>query len=390
MTMTVLVADDDLPLNEVLCDVLSSAGYEVLKSTTLEETRHVLERQEVDVVLLDKAFPDGNGLTLLGELQKHEDAPQVIVITSYGEVESAVAAMKMGAWDFITKPFENEALLLQIEKAGQALATRRELARLRKEVRRSMDEWIVGKSPTMRKLTADAERVAPTNAGVLITGENGTGKDVLARLIHNISHRADGPFVPINCATLGDLLESEIFGHEKGAFTGADRLKKGLAEVADGGTLFLDEVTSMRADVQAKLLRFLESRTFRRVGGVKDIKVDVRVIAATNQDIRKLVSEGSFRQDLYFRLAVVSLHVPPLRERREDIPLFVAQFINRFSREMGKIIEDVSPTALEALMAYDWPGNIRELRNAIERAVLFCDGPIIELAHLPAEIADAR
>jgi DNA-binding NtrC family response regulator len=344
----------------------------------------------VQVLLLDLTLPDGNGLSLLEQIREEDPYMPAIVITGHGAIESAVSAMKLGASDYVTKPPDLEALALMLKKAEERIALRSELEMHRRNARPQGD-FIVGDTAAMQHVTEIITRVAPTNASVLVLGESGTGKDVVARAIHDISPHGGKPMVALNCAALPDhLIESELFGHEAGAFTGAHRQKKGLVEVADGSTLFLDEISSMKPGLQAKLLRFLESRQTRRVGSTRDIKVDTRLIAASNHDLQAMIEAGEFRSDLYYRLSVVVVRLPPLRERKADIPLFVASFLDTFNKEMGKNITDVAPKTLEALKRYDWPGNIRELRNAIERAALFCDSTTLEFAHLPAEIRSIR
>jgi DNA-binding NtrC family response regulator len=390
MTATILLVDDEDTFRSFLGKILIDNGYEVVEAATLAEAYQTLNQSLVEIVLLDLQLPDGNGLNLLERIQQENPHTPVIVITAHGAVESAVKAMKLGAYDYVTKPLDTEELVLMLERAEEAVTLRRELDLLRRSARQKADVWIIGETAAMQRVAELVERVASTSTSVLITGESGTGKEVVARAIHDASPRAPRAFVALNCAALPDhLLESELFGHEAGAFTGANRQKKGLVEVAEGGTLFLDEVGSMKTEMQVKLLRFLEDRIIRRVGGTRDIKVDTRLVAASNRDLQAMIEAGEFRQDLYYRLSVVPVHLPPLRERQPDIPLFVAAFVDRFNKEMGKAVRDINPRALEAFKRYDWPGNIRELRNALERAVLFCDGPTLELAHLPLEIAQA-
>lgn len=298
----------------------------------------------------------------------------------------AVEAMKNGAIDFLQKPIRLAQLEKSIQKAWEIVSMRRELAHLRHAQHENMD-FIVGKSAQMRNLIDQAQRAAAASVSVLITGETGTGKEVLATAIHQAGSRTNKPFIAINCAAIqSTVLESELFGYEAGAFTGAEKRKHGLMEVAEGGVLFLDEISSMPVDMQAKLLRALEERSFRRVGGTNLINVDVQILAASNRDLPGLMKEGKFREDLYYRLKVVDLHLPPLRERREDIPELVGLFIRKNNPKMGLNIQDVTPRAMQALIAHDWPGNVRELRNVIERAMLFCDDASIDLPHLPAEL----
>ncbi|MCZ7545318.1 MAG: sigma-54 dependent transcriptional regulator [Anaerolineae bacterium] len=312
MTATILLVDDEDTFRRFLSNILVDHGYEVVEAPDLAEAYRILSQRPVEIVLLDQRLPDGNGLSLLERIQKEGAGISVIVITAHGEVESAVSAMKLGASDYVTKPVETEELLLILRRAEEVVTLRRELELLRRSARQKSDSWIIGETAAMKRVQELIERVAPTNASVLITGESGTGKEVVAHAIHEASPRAARPFVALNCAALPDnLLESELFGHEAGAFTDAARQKKGLVEVADGGTLFLDEISSMPAGMQAKLLRFLEDRTIRRVGGTKDIKVDTRLLAASNRDLQQMIEAGEFRQDLYYRLSVVPVRLPP-------------------------------------------------------------------------------
>ena len=335
-------------------------------------------------------LPDGEGLNLLKELQKSELKLPVIMLTAHGAIENAVAAMKMGAHDYLTKPVDTDALTARLERIAETVTLRRELEHLRRQSFADDSQWVIGQSPVMRRIVEEIELVAPTNSTVLITGESGTGKEVFARIIYSKSTRSTEPFRPINCAALPEhLLENELFGHETNAYTGAGKQKKGLFEVADGGTLFLDEISIMKPEMQAKLLRVVQERTLRRLGGTKDIPVDIRLLAATNQDLQEAMKDGQFRRDLYYRLSVVTIHLPPLRERVGDIPLFAASFLDHFNREMGKNIAGIRPAVLDALKAHHWPGNIRELRNVIERATVFCSDDQIGLAHLPREVLDA-
>jgi DNA-binding NtrC family response regulator len=311
--------------------------------------------------------------------------PPIILITAYGEIEMAVEAMKSGAHDFLQKPIEFTRLEQSIKRANELVTMRMELNHLRQTQQAKLN-FVVGKSPQMRGLVQAMQRASMTSVSVLITGETGTGKEVMARAIHLGGTRSHKPFVAINCAAIqSTMLESELFGYEAGAFTGAQKRKHGLMEVADEGVLFLDEISSMPLDMQAKLLRALEERAFRRVGGTNLVKTDIQILAASNRNLLKLIKEEKFREDLYYRLKVVDLHIPPLRERKEDIPELVGLFVRENNPRMGLNIRDISQRALKALMAHDWPGNIRELRNVIERAMLFCDEAAIGISHLPPE-----
>ncbi len=389
MTATVLVIDDDKMIRSFLDNILSEDGYEVLLAATGAEGNAILRAKPVDVVLLDLMLPDEDGISILRKIKQEEPNVQVVLLTAYGAVESAVEAMRLGAYDYIDKPSDVSKLKHVIDRALEELTMRREIERLRQQAGAYVHGWIVGQSKEMRQIAQLVTKVAQGNATVLIQGKSGTGKEVVANAIHQQSQRAKSPFTVINCAAIpADLLESELFGFEAGAFTGAQRRKKGLLEVADKGTLFLDEIGEMKPETQVKILRVIETKTLRRVGGTTDIKVDVRFIAATNRDLRTAVKEGTFREDLYYRLQVVVIDLPPLRERMQDMELFIAAFIDEFNRAMGKNTEKVSDEALEPMRRYHWPGNIRELRNVIERGMVLCDGREIQLAHLPAELCD--
>ncbi len=391
MSITVLLVDDEENVRVFLSEFLRSQGYSVLAVESLAAARRALAQGEGDVVLLDVQLPDGYGLRLLDELAEQPQRPPVIVITGYYDnVETAVEAMQRGAHDFLTKPISLDRLMTALRRAEEVVRMRRELWLLRQAQQAQEMDFVLGRSPAMRQLLEQAQRAAEASVSVLITGETGTGKEVLARYIHRVGPRADKPFIPINCAAIPEtMLEAELFGYEAGAFTGATKRKPGLFEMADQGVLFLDEIASMPMSLQAKLLRLLEERQVRRIGGTRWIPVDVQIIAASNRDLPALIQEGRFRDDLYYRLKVVDLHLPPLRERREDIPELVGFFIARLAPRMGRAVHDITPRALEALMQYHWPGNVRELRNVIERALLFCDGPRIDLEHLPADIVRA-
>ena len=390
MSKTILFVDDETTLRTFLSKTLRRDGYEVLEADSLAMARQQLADHWVDIILLDRMLPDGEGLNLLKELQKSEFKLPVIMLTAHGAIENAVAAMKMGAHDYLTKPVDTDALTARLERIAETVTLRRELEHLRQRSFVDDSQWVIGQSPVMCRIVEEIELVAPTNSTVFITGESGTGKEVFARIIHGKSTRSSKPFRPINCAALPEhLLENELFGHETNAYTGAGKQKKGLFEVADGGTLFLDEISIMKPEMQAKLLRVVQERTVRRLGGTKDIPVDIRLLAATNQNLQEAMKDGQFRRDLYYRLSVVTIHLPPLRERVADIPLFAASFLDHFNREMGKNIAGIRPAVLDALMTHHWPGNIRELRNVIERAAVFCSDDQIGLAHLPREVLDA-
>jgi two-component system response regulator AtoC len=343
-----------------------------------------LNRGDADIILLDVQLPDGYGPNLLYETSNLPLRPPVILMTAYGDIEMAVDAMKNGAHDFLTKPVQFTQLEKSIQRASELVTMRRELMHWRQSQQQKRD-FVVGKCSGMQSVLNHAQKAASASVSVLITGETGTGKEVLAKFIHQSSSRQAKPFIAINCAAIQNtMLEAELFGYEAGAFTGAERKKYGLMEVADGGVLFLDEISSMPMDTQAKLLRALEERAFRRVGGTNLIKVDVQILAASNRDLRNLIRDNQFREDLYYRLKVVDLHLPALRDRKEDIPELVGFFIRNHNLKMGMNVRDITARAMEAILAYRWPGNIRELSNAIERAMLFCNGDYIDLPDLPA------
>jgi two-component system, NtrC family, response regulator AtoC len=386
MTATILIVDDEETARSFVAEALHDAGYETLQAGTLKDAARFIDQGQADVVLLDMMLPDGSGLTLLDRIVLENPAPPVILLTAYGEVDTAVEAMKKGAQDFLQKPVDFNRLLQAVERAKEVVALRRELALLRRTAQGDLD-WVVGDTPAMRQVYDEAMRAAQVCASVLITGETGTGKEVLAQAIRKAGPRANQPFVPINCAALPDtMIESELFGHEAGAFTGATKRKPGLIEVADAGILFLDEISSTKQDMQAKMLRVLDEQRFRRIGGVTEINVDVQVLAASNRDLPAMIREGAFREDLYYRLKVVDLHLPPLRQRLADIPALVGTFVRQINLRTGNQIAGISPRAVDALKAHPWPGNIRELRHTIERAMLFCDEDIIDVGHLPPEL----
>jgi DNA-binding NtrC family response regulator len=385
MTATILIVDDEENALRNISAFLEPKGYEIITATTLGQARTSLERGEPDIVLLDVQLPDGYGPDLLEETLHYPVRPPIILITAYGEIEMAVEAMKNGAHDFIQKPVEFTTLEQSIIRANEIVTMRKELNHLRQS-QRADTNFVVGASPKMQALVQATQRASQASVSVLITGETGTGKEVLARAVHQGGPRAQKPFVAINCAAMqSTMLESELFGYEAGAFTGAQKRKHGLMEVADEGVLFLDEISSMPLDMQAKILRAIEERTFRRVGGTKLIKIDVQVLAASNRNLEQLIEDNKFREDLYYRLKVVDLHLPPLRERKEDIPELVGLFICLNNPRMGLNIQDVTPRVIKALRRHNWKGNIRELRNVIERAMLFCDEATIDLPHLPPE-----
>jgi two-component system, NtrC family, response regulator AtoC len=386
MSFTILIVDDEENARVNIGTFLTGRGYEVIGASTLEEAREHLKRGDTDIILLDVELPDGYGTTLLVETAHIPMRPPIIMTTCFGDIDMAVSSMKSGAHDFLEKPIKLAQLEKSIQRAQEIVSMRRELAHLRHAQRQQLD-FVVGNSPPMQAVLAQAQRAAAASVSVLITGATGTGKEVLAQYIRQFGLRASGPFIDINCAAIqSTVLESELFGYEAGAFTGADKRKHGLVEIADKGILFLDEISSMPTDIQAKLLRVLEDHSFRRVGGTTTIQVDIQIIAASNRDLPTLIANGNFREDLYYRLKVVDLHLPPLCERKEDIPELVGLFIRTNNQRMGMNITDVTPRAMEAMIKHHWPGNIRELKNVIERAMLFCDDSAIDLPHLPNEL----
>lgn len=386
MNDRILIIDDQETLCYFLGESLEEKGYQTTAAYTAAEGLEVITRQQVDLVLLDLKLPDGDGLDVLYEIRKADSNLPVIVLTGHAGVESAVQAMKLGAYDYLEKPINLEELSITAAKALESRAMRQEIQRLRLQQGKDR-EFIVGDNKQMQDIMHLIERVAPTKASVLIQGESGTGKEVVAQAVHRLSPRSKKGFVPINCAAIPDnLVETELFGFEEGAFTDARRPKPGLIEMADGGTLFLDEISTLKLGLQAKLLRMLETETVRRVGGVKDIPVDLRIIAATNRELRQAIQEGEFREDLFYRLSVVVIDIPPLRERVEDIEKFAAAFIADLNRARATSVQGISEDALRLLRRYEWPGNVRELRNVIERAMILCSGDLINVGDLPAEI----
>ncbi len=382
---TLLVVDDEKNIRRSVDIICSGEGYTVRTADCAEAAFRTLSQDAIDLVLLDLNLPDMDGLEVLKKLQ--QDYPDLvsIVITGYATIENAVAATRYGAYDFIEKPIHKEKLLLAIKNALRQHQLQRENAQLRRTVSGRYE--MVGSSPAMQTIREQIQKVAPTDGRVLILGESGTGKELIARAIHENSRRRDKPFVRVNCAAIPEeLIESELFGSEKGAFTGAVETREGKFSQADGGTIFLDEVGDMSLKVQAKVLRVLQEGEFEKVGGRKTEKVDVRVIAATNKDLEEEVRQSRFREDLYFRLNVIPIVSPPLRERREDIPLLVEHFIQSYCRENGYRQIRMSPEAMEVLQRYDWPGNIRELKNIIERLIIMTGQDVVTVADLPLHL----
>ena len=386
----ILVIDDEPNMVALLKRILGRAGYDVVGGGSVEQGTALLGEQVFDLVISDLALGDGTGIDLLKIASHGQPQAPFLLITAYGSIESAVEAMKLGAFDYITKPFRNEELLLLVEKGLRHSDLNRQVRQLRREVNQRYGfDNIIGKSKSMSTLFDLVERIAATNSTVLISGESGTGKELFAKAIHYNSKREDRPFVAVDCGVIPEnLIESELFGHTKGAFTGADSAKRGLFAEADGGTLFLDEIGNLPQPLQAKLLRALQEREIKPVGSTETIKVDVRVITATKEDLRRAVNEGRFRNDLFYRLSVIPLKIPPLRERREDIPLLIDHFLEKICR-VNKVKQcELDPAVLNKLIAYDWPGNVRELENMIERLVLISTSNQIGLELLPPEIVE--
>ena len=386
MSEKILVVDDEPSNRNILRQELTHKGYTVETADDGSEALRKVESSRPDLIILDYMMPDLSGLDVLKQLRKREDDTPVIMITAYGTVDRAVQAMKEGAYDFITRPFEPDHLAIVLEKALERQRLRREVVVLSEEVDQRY-RLILGESPKMEQAVDLAKKAAGSNATVMLLGESGTGKEIFARNIHNWSARKNQPFVTINCVGLSkELLESELFGHEQGAFTGAHQRKKGKLELAHGGTVFFDEIGDISQELQAKLLRFLQEREFERVGGVTSISVDVRVIAATNRNLEVALEKGLFREDLYHRLNVVPVSLPPLRERREDIPVLSQYFLHRHSTAIKRNAIEITKEAMGSLVAYNWPGNVRELANVVERAVVLGSAPVLTLADLPGRI----
>ncbi|HEX7737367.1 MAG TPA: sigma-54 dependent transcriptional regulator [Ktedonobacteraceae bacterium] len=390
MSLTLLIIDDEPHLPHQLARYLGKHGYDVHVAADGEAGLHELQKITVDLLLLDVRLPGISGLDVLGEIRKSDPDLPVIMLTAYGDVQTAVAAMKLGASDYLIKGFDLTELLLVVQRALETSSMYRELRQLRSEKSDNYHfNYLIGHSASMREVFNLVARVARSDtASVLITGESGTGKEVVARAIHEQSPRSQGPFHPLNCASIAtNLLESELFGYEQYAFTDAKKQKRGLLELAEGGTLFLDEIGEMPVDMQAKLLRVLETRSFYRLGGNKEVRINVRVLAATNRNLEEAMREGVFRSDLFYRLDVLRIELPPLRERPDDILLFASRFLEDFNRSLGRNVRRISPEAQRLLMAYRWPGNVRELKNVIERAMILSNHEELLPEHLPREIA---
>lgn len=385
----ILIIDDEDNIRKYLKYGFEAKGHAVNVARSGEEfMRLFADRASFDLIILDLNLPDISGMEVLQYIKNNAQDSHVIIITAYGEIRSVVEAMRSGASDYITKPFELEEIELAAERVFTLIDMKKEISVLRYQMEQRFYEDMIGVSRGMIDVFDMIEKISKSSTStVLVMGESGTGKELAARAIHNKSERNKNPFVAINCTAIHEsLLESELFGHEKGAFTDAGRAKQGLFEIADGGTVFLDEIGDMDLKLQAKLLRFLEDHSFRRVGGVSEIGVDIRVIASTNRDLEREIKLGTFREDLYYRLKVIPVVIPPLRERKDDIPFLVEHFVDKFCKETGKRLMGVDEDALKALMEYDWPGNVRELRNLIERVVILGTDSSIRVKHLPMEI----
>ena len=390
MSDKILVVDDEPSNRNILSQELNHKGYLVDAASDGSEALRKVGSSRPDLIILDYMMPGLSGLEVLKELRKREEDIPVVMITAYGTVDRAVEAMKEGAYDFITRPFEPDHIALVVKKALERQRLKREVEILSEEAEQR-HQLIVGDSPKMKVVTQLAKKAAGSNATVMLLGESGTGKEIFARNIHRWSERKDKPFVTINCVGLSkELLESELFGHEQGSFTGAHQRKRGKLELAHGGTVFFDEIGDISQELQAKLLRFLQEREFERVGGVTPISVDVRVIAATNRDLEIALEKGLFREDLYHRLNVVAVSLPPLRERKEDIAVLSQYFLRKYSAATRKNVSGISTQAMEKLTAYNWPGNVRELANVIERAVVLGLGSTVNLDDLPSRIAAGK
>jgi len=388
----ILVVDDERSMQEFLEIFFRREGYEVVTAGSADGALLAVESDDFDVVISDVQMPGRDGIELLRAVKNSAPETVVIMITAFATTETAIAAMKEGAYDYVTKPFKVDELRLVVEKALEKKLLTQENRRLRSELRiQARTRALVGTSGAMQKVYELIGQVAGTRTNVLVSGESGTGKELVARGIHEQSERRERPFVAVNCGAIPEnLLESELFGHMKGAFTGAVTAKAGLFESADGGTLFLDEIGELPAPLQVKLLRVIQDKTLRRVGGNTDHPVDVRIVAATNRDLAQEVEAGRFRDDLYYRLNVIQIALPPLRERKEDVPLLLRHFLDKYAREFGKEVEGFSPAALQKIQAYDFPGNVRELENTVERALALTRSPRIEPECLPPQILDPR
>ncbi len=389
MQFNILIIDDEKNIREGLADAMELEGYHAVVAENGKAGLARIAEGDIDLVITDLRMPEVTGEEVLAKVTAENPGVPVIVLTGHGSIDAAVEAMRNGAYDFLTKPLNLDQLTMIVKRALEGRLLAMQHRQLQEELQSKKGfESIIGKSAEMQKIFQMIRRVADSKASVLITGESGVGKELITNAIHNLSSRKDKPLVKVHCAALSEsLLESELFGHEKGAFTGAQARKRGRFELANGGTIFLDEIGEINQNVQIKILRVLQDKRFERVGGEETLEVDVRVIAATNRDLEKEIREGRFREDLYYRLNVVHIHVPPLRERKDDIPLMISEFLNEFAKENGKVINGIDYRARSALYKYDWPGNIRQLRNCIESAVVMCAGDEITLEDLPPSVS---
>jgi two-component system response regulator AtoC len=388
---TILIVDDENLIRWSMKQKLESWNFQVIEAADLQHAHAKLLAEIPDLVTLDIKLPDGSGIDLLKKIKELYPQVPVIMITAFGVVDVAVQALKLGAYDFIEKPINFEKLENIIHNALETSSLKTQVAQANRSNRSRFGlDKIVGKSKAIKDVSDLIQRLAQSGAStLLVQGESGTGKELVSRALHYESSRRDKPFVALNCAAIPEtLIETELFGYDKGAFTDAKTLKRGVFELADGGTVFLDEISEMQLNLQSKFLRVLEDQTFRRVGGIKDISVDVQVVASTNRNLEQAVKEGKFRDDLYYRLSVIPIQIPPLRERQEDIPMLVEHFIQRYNQQFRKSVKDIAPEALKLMMEYSWPGNVRELKNAIERAMILADGDCLEVAALPIRISE--
>jgi len=386
--MNILIIDDEEVLQDVLTSLIRREGHTIFNALSAEDGLEILDREEIDLVVLDLMLPGMSGQEALAEIRRRDPEMVVVVITAYSSIEGAIQAMREGAFHYIPKPFKNDEVLLTLRKGLEQRRLASENRALREQLRERFGfDNIVGKSKPMQQVFDLISLAAPAKSNILIRGDSGTGKELVAKAIHHHSRRADGPFVTVNSGSMpADLLESNLFGHVKGAFTGAISNKKGLFEVAAGGSIFFDEIGNIPLDTQGKLLRVIQEREFMRLGGVETIKADVRIIAATNADLEEVVEEGAFREDLYYRLNVITILLPPLRKRSEDLPLLAQHFLARYAKENEKPLREIAPEAMALLLDYHWPGNVRELENVIERAVVLSTGEILDVELLPKTV----
>jgi DNA-binding NtrC family response regulator len=384
----ILLIDDSPEILDNLSEYLTSEGYDITTTSDGTSGISMIEKKFYDIILTDMKMPGADGMEVLKFMKEHSPESICIILTGYGTIKNAVEAIKSGAFDYLTKPVKMDEIVITLNRALEYRNLKRENINLRNQLKRKYQfKNIIGESPSIQDVFETVEKVADTDSTILILGESGTGKELIARALHYNSYRREGPFVPVNCAAIpSELLESELFGHEKGAFTNAIRTRIGRFELANGGTLFLDEIGDMNPNLQSKLLRVLQERQFERIGGMKPIKVDIRIISATHQDLKKAVLKKKFREDLYYRLNVIPIEIPPLRQRKSDIPLLAFHFIHNFSKSKRKKVTGITDEAMERLMEYDWPGNVRELENMIERLIILAGSEMIDLPDLPERV----